>query len=122
MVSTLVGAIPVLTALDVNSNLKFWGSTLGFSITHAGEGFAIVARDDVVLHISAVESQEVPDNTQAWIRVREVDGLFREWSAAVPVGFEKAGAALTEILDNPWGREFALRDPAGNCVHFVEEG
>ncbi|MGM1691900.1 phleomycin/bleomycin binding protein Ble-Sh, partial [Bacillus cereus group sp. BceL183] len=115
-------AVPVLTARDVAGAVEFWTDRLGFSRDFVEDDFAGVVRDDVTLFISAVQDQVVPDNTLAWVWVRGLDELYAEWSEVVSTNFRDAsGPAMTEIGEQPWGREFALRDPAGNCVHFVAE-
>nr|AGU01699.1 Renilla luciferase-bleomycin resistance protein, fusion protein [Cloning vector pCRm-Rluc-PHLEO] len=118
----LTSAVPVLTARDVAGAVEFWTDRLGFSRDFVEDDFAGVVRDDVTLFISAVQDQVVPDNTLAWVWVRGLDELYAEWSEVVSTNFRDAsGPAMTEIGEQPWGREFALRDPAGNCVHFVAE-
>ncbi|ORT56067.1 VOC family protein [Streptomyces sp. CB03238] len=117
----LVSGIPVLTALDVPATQKFWTEVLGFSEEFRGDGFAGVSRDGVELFICSVEDQTVPDNTQAWVRVRDVDAFHAEWSARVSLNYgDPSHPAMTEIQELPWGREFGVRDPAGNLVHFSE--
>lgn len=119
----LTSAIPVLTALDVAAAVQFWTRQLGFSelFNSAGE-FAGVGRDSVTLYISYAEDQSIPDNTQAWIRVADLDALHAEWQEVL--GADAAGssdAILTDIGEMPWGNEFVVIDPAGNCVHFAAE-
>nr|AIW09265.1 GFP/zeocin fusion protein [Cloning vector pTcHS-Nluc/Orange-G/Zr] len=122
MDAKLTSAVPVLTARDVAGAVEFWTDRLGFSRDFVEDDFAGVVRDDVTLFISAVQDQVVPDNTLAWVWVRGLDELYAEWSEVVSTNFRDAsGPAMTEIGEQPWGREFALRDPAGNCVHFVAE-
>lgn len=118
----LTGAVPVLAARDVSGTVDFWTNRLGFIQDFAADDFAGVVRDDVTLYISRVEEQVVSDNTQAWVSVRGLDELYAEWAAVVSTDFgDTSGPAMTEIGERPWGREFAVRDPAGNCVHFVAE-
>nr|AAA93513.1 thymidylate:zeocin resistance protein:NDP kinase fusion protein [Cloning vector pZEO-SG4] len=122
VMAKLTSAVPVLTARDVAGAVEFWTDRLGFSRDFVEDDFAGVVRDDVTLFISAVQDQVVPDNTLAWVWVRGLDELYAEWSEVVSTNFRDAsGPAMTEIGEQPWGREFALRDPAGNCVHFVAE-
>ncbi|MDW5324879.1 VOC family protein [Plantactinospora sp. KLBMP9567] len=117
----LLHAIPVLAARDVPADVAFWVNTLGFGLLFSVDGFAGVARDGVQLYISAVDDQAVADGTQAWIGVADLDGLHAEWTVGVPGSFaDPSGPAMTEISDRPWGREFAVRDRAGNCVHFID--
>ncbi|MFF9118724.1 bleomycin resistance protein [Streptomyces massasporeus] len=115
----LVSGIPVLTALDVPATQRFWTEVLGFDEEFATEEFGGVSRDGVELFICSVDEQVVPDNTQAWVRVRDIDALHAEWSARVSQDYaDPSHPAITALAEVPWGREFGLRDPAGNLVHF----
>ncbi|MFI9722915.1 bleomycin resistance protein [Streptomyces sp. NPDC052396] len=114
------GAVPVLTAVDVPANVSFWVNTLGFRKDFGDGDFAGVSRGDVRLYISRTEHQIVADNTSAWIEVTDPDALHTEWAAEVSTDYANAsGPAMTQVGDSPAGREFAVRDPAGNCVHFA---
>ncbi|GAA0493355.1 VOC family protein [Streptomyces sp. NPDC046215] len=114
------GAIPVLTAVDVPAAVSFWVKSLGFTEDFADAAFAGVHRGDVHLYLSRTEHQVVADNTSAWIEVTGLDELYEEWSGVVSTDYsDTSGPALTGIENSPAGREFAVRDTAGNCVHFV---
>ncbi len=116
------GAIPVLTAVDVPAGVAFWVGTLGFEEDFADDGFAGIHRGDVQLFISRTEHQLVADNTSAWVEVLGLDELHAQWSRVLSTDYADAsGPAMTAVTDTPWGREFAVRDPAGNCVHFAAE-
>ncbi|MEU5127904.1 bleomycin binding protein BLMA [Streptomyces mobaraensis NBRC 13819 = DSM 40847] len=115
-----LGAVPVLTAVDVPANVSFWVDTLGFEKDFGDRDFAGVRRGDVRLHISRTEHQIVADNTSAWIEVTDPDALHEEWARAVSTDYaDTSGPAMTPVGESPAGREFAVRDPAGNCVHFT---
>lgn len=116
------GAVPVLTAVDVLANVAFWTETLGFRKDFGDAVFAGVSRGGLELFVSRTDDQVVADNTSAWVRVRGVDDLHKAWSAVVSTRYaDPSGPAMTEVGDSPAGRGFALRDPAGNCVHFVAD-
>ncbi|GIJ21045.1 bleomycin resistance protein [Micromonospora lutea] len=116
----LLSAIPVLAARDVAANTAFWVNVMGFTLTFSVDGFAGVARDDIKLYIGQVDDQRIADNTQAWLIAADIDALFEELSVVLSTDYEDASQpAMTAITDRPWGREFAVRDQAGNCVHIV---
>lgn len=115
-------AIPVLTTEDVRATLAWWVGTLGFEEDFAEEDFAGMRRDDVTMYLCHHELRGELNGTQAWVIVTGVDELYAEWSKVVSTDYSDiSGPALTGISDQPWGREFALRDPSGNCVHFAED-
>jgi hypothetical protein len=78
-----------------------------------------VRRDGVEVFISSVEDQVVPDNAMAWLRVDDVEDLRAQWSGRMPADRAVDGTLITAISDQPWGREFVVIDPAGNCVHVA---
>jgi hypothetical protein len=114
-------AVPVLTAMDVSATVNFWVDKLGFSGGIVSEGFAVIHRDEVEIFMTQVNDQLIPDNTQAWFRVSNLEALYEEWSKKISTNFgDTSGPAITPIKEEPWGREFAVRDTAGNCLHFSE--
>lgn len=116
----LRSAVPVLTALDVAAAAAFW-TELGFAAELVQDDFAKLRRDDVQIFIAAVRDQVVPDNTQAWVRVSGLAALHAEWARTLSTDWcDASGPAMTPIVDQPWGPDFAVRDAAGNCVHFNE--
>ena len=119
--SELREAIPVLAAVDVAATVAFWVDVLGFTRDFEVDGFAGVSRGPVHLYISGTPDQLVPDNTQAWIVSADIEALHASWADRVPAETpDHPAPALTAPARTPWGTfEFALRDPAGNCVHFV---
>ena len=120
--SELREAIPVLAAVDVPAAVAFWVDTLGFTRDFEVEGFAGVSRDGVHLYISATPDQLVPDNTMAWLVAGDLDALHAGWAGKVPPETpDHPTPAMTAPAQTPWDTyEFAIRDPAGNCVHFVQ--
>lgn len=119
--SELREAIPVLAAVDVAGTVAFWVDVLGFNRDFEVDGFAGISRAGVHLYVSGTPDQVVPDNTQAWIVAADIEALHAEWASRVPAETpDHPAPALAPPGRTPWGTfEFALRDPAGNCVHFV---
>jgi hypothetical protein len=121
IISRLKSTVPVLTALNVRENVAFWVERLGFTKGIDTEGFASVRRDEIELFICAVDNQLIPDNTQAWVRVSGLELLHAEWAQRISINYgDASGPTMTPIEEQPWGRDFAVRDTAGNCVHFNE--
>lgn len=123
-------AVPVLPVAAIAPACRFYAERLGMRVIHADEGYAVLGRDGVEVHLWAA-----------------TDGAWREREAGRPVvsGAETflAGTASCRILvddiealhedcraacivhpngplrDRPWGlREFAVLDPDGNLVTF----
>ena len=126
--------IPALPVRDVSAAAAFYEERLGFAVRHRDAGFAVLARDEAVLHLweagdegwrsrgdfaqkpvcSGAESF-LAGTASARIEVRDVDGLYAELRAA-------------EVLHPVWRdsisdtdfrtREFATLDADGNLLSF----
>lgn len=86
---------------------------IGFACTYRDEGFMIVERDGVQLHLHP--SAEPPTRHGAfWIRVSNIDALYQEYLAAKVI-------TSSEVKAQPWGfKEFHICDPFRNIFIFAE--
>lgn len=119
--TTLKNAVPVLTAVDFPSAVAFWRDVLGFDGTDHGQ-FATLHRDGVEVFVGAVDNQVIPDNTMTWIRTDDVKGLYADWSARIAASQYAEKTRVVAIQQQPWGEEFVIVDPAGNCIHVAQAG
>lgn len=110
-------AIPILPSRSLINTLSFY-KRLGFEGNIIGDGYAILTRGDVELHFFAYAELD-PDVSFAgcYIRVREVEGLYRAFASAALPG---RGRPRMDALENkPWGmREFAVVDEDGNLLRI----
>jgi catechol 2,3-dioxygenase-like lactoylglutathione lyase family enzyme len=128
-------AIPALPVRDAAAAVAFYRDRLGFEVLHHDGGFAVLARDDAVLHLWQAsdetwrerDSLEQPVRSGAEsfiagtascrIRVEGVDDLYDELRSA-DVLHPVSKAALS---DTDFGtREFATLDQDGNLVAFFQ--
>ena len=130
---SMTQTIPALPVRDAANAVKFYRDKLGFEVFHHEGGFAVVGRDEAVLHLweagdeswreresidrpirSGAESF-IAGTASCRIRVADVDGLYEELTAArVFHPISRNGVSDTE-----WGaREFATLDLDGNLVTF----
>ncbi|MGI8869664.1 MAG: bleomycin resistance protein [Mycobacteriales bacterium] len=116
----LRNAVPVMTAVDFDTAVSFWRDVLGFDGAVHGEGFATLHRDGVDVFVSAVQDQVIPDNTMMWLRTSDITSLYADWSARIAASPYKDMTRVVEIQPQPWGEEFVIVDPAGNCVHVAQ--
>ena len=112
---------------DVDAAIAFYCGRLGFSeVMHPAPTFAMLARDDLRLALSAPSGrggggQVMPDGTRpepgGWNRFSlQVDDL-----AAEVERLQAAGARFrNEIVDGVGGRQIIVEDPAGNPVELFE--
>ena len=126
--------IPALPVRDAGASVAFYRERLGFGVLHADGGFAVLARDEAVLHLweagdegwrsrgdlaerpvcSGAESF-IAGTASARIEVRDVDGLFAELEAAgVLHPTSRGGVAATDFGT----REFATLDLDGNLLSY----
>lgn len=126
--------IPALPARDVTQAVAFYADKLGFQVLHHDAGFAVLRRDDAVLHLwqsddeswtTRFESAASPVNSGAEsflagtascrIEVSDVDALFTEMQAAgVLHPISRHGVDATDYGT----REFSVLDGDGNLIGF----
>jgi catechol 2,3-dioxygenase-like lactoylglutathione lyase family enzyme len=132
-VPTLTQTIPALPVRSVAEAVRFYRDRLGFEALHHDGGFAVMGRDDAVLHLweagdetwrerdpgerpvcSGAESF-IAGTASCRIMVDDVDGLYAELRGADvlhPVSREG-------VVDTDFGtREFSALDLDGNLLGF----
>ena len=130
---TLGRTIPALPAQSVAVAVTFWHQRLGFEPVHHDAGFAVLRRDDAVVHLweaadtswttrsgdgpgpvrSGAESF-LAGTASCRIEVTELDDLFAEMRAAGVLHPATPSVAGTDFGT----REFAVTDGDGNLVTF----
>ncbi len=112
-------AIPTLPCRSVSATVAFY-KRLGFEggAHEFNNQYAILQRGTVELHFFA-HNELVPANSHAgcYIRVMDVDGVYRAFSASQ---LPRTGIPRMDMLeDKPWGlREFAIVDIDGNLLRI----
>jgi catechol 2,3-dioxygenase-like lactoylglutathione lyase family enzyme len=134
-VVSLSQTIPALPVRDAAAAVDFYRDRLGFGVLHHNGGFAVMARDEAVLHLweASDESWRERDSLEQPVRsgaesfiagtascrvvVDGVDELYQELRRSDvlhPVSKES-------ISDTDFGtREFATLDLDGNLVTFFQ--
>ena len=135
MTPTLTQTIPALPVRDAAAGAAFYRDRLGFTVLHHDGGFAVLGRDDAVVHLweagdetwrnrdsierpvqSGAESF-IAGTASCRIRVEGVDDLYEELrgnDVLHPVS--KDGVDATDFGT----REFATLDSDGNLVTFFQ--
>ena len=132
---TLSQTIPALPARDVAAAVEFYRDRLGFEVLHHDGGFAVLGRDEAVLHLWEAgdegwrerESLERPVRSGAEsfiagtascrIRVDGVDQLYDELRAREVLH----PTSRNGVTDTEYGaRDFATLDLDGNLVVFFQ--
>ncbi len=102
---------PRFVVLDMEQALVFYGQ-LGFVTTYQDEGFAMIERDGISLHLNS--SPEPPKgHSVGWIGATNVEALYQQY---LPTH-----AVQSPLEAKPWGlKEFFIRDPFRNLILFAE--
>ncbi|MBR9845019.1 MAG: VOC family protein [Algicola sp.] len=113
----LLRGIPVLASLDIKKTVEFYKTKLGFNrVGYLDDNYAIIARDNFVVHFWKCNDKIHPENTSCYVDVEHIDDLYKELQAhhvIHPNGI---------LEDKPYGmREFAILDNDGNMIKFGQE-
>ena len=103
---------PRLAVGDLGQTLAFYGQ-LGFALTDRwGEGFAIIARDGIDLHLHP--SSEPPNASGVcWMEVTNIEAWYHK--------FLPTNAIASSLVAQPWDfTEFRIHDPFGNLIILAE--
>lgn len=109
--AALTSIAPRFTVGDLEQALTFY-EQLGFVATYQDEGFAIIERDGIDLHLNP--SEELPKrHSVCWIGVTNIEALYQEY---LPTN-----AISSPLVAQSWGlKEFSIRDPFRNPILFAE--
>ena len=126
--------IPALPVRDVRAAVAYYRDRFGFDAAHESSDFAVLARDDAVLHLWGASDDEwrsrddlgqrpicsgaesfLAGTASCRIEVSEVDVLFAELQVrGVLHDVSRAGVTATDFGT----REFATVDCDGNLLTF----
>jgi catechol 2,3-dioxygenase-like lactoylglutathione lyase family enzyme len=133
---TRLGAtIPALPVRDVASSVGFYGERLGFEVLHHDGGFAVLRRDDAVLHLWEASDERWRDGVDRERPVRSGAESFIAGTASCRISVEGVDDLYAElraqgvlhnvsadsVSDTDFGtREFATLDRDGNLLTFFQ--
>ena len=125
--------IPALPVRDASAAVAFYGNRLGFDVLHHDGGFAVLRRDEAILHLWEASDESwrergwserpvtsgaesfIAGTASCRIRVEGIDELFDELRGSdVLHPVSKKGVDNTDFGT----REFATLDLDGNLVVF----
>ena len=133
---TLTQSIPAMPVRDMPSAVAFYRNRLGFGVLHHDGGFAVLCRDEAVVHLwessdeswrerADTASKPVCSGAESFIagtasfrvQVTGVDELYAELKDADVLH----SVSKERVDDTDFGtREFATLDLDGNLVTFFE--
>jgi catechol 2,3-dioxygenase-like lactoylglutathione lyase family enzyme len=125
--------IPALPVRNAAASVDFYRDRLGFDVLHQDAGFAVLGRDDAVIHLWEAGDEDwrtkldpekpvcsgaesfIAGTASCRIKVEGVDELYDELSAREVLH----PVSRTGVDDTEFGtREFATLDLDGNLVTF----
>jgi catechol 2,3-dioxygenase-like lactoylglutathione lyase family enzyme len=132
---TMSQAIPAMPVTDAAASVGFYRDRLGFEVLHHDGGFAVLRRDEAVVHLWQASDESwrergslerpvqsgaesfIAGTASCRIEVEGVDELYEELRGSdVFHPVSKAGVSDTDF----GSREFATLDPDGNLVTFFQ--
>jgi predicted enzyme related to lactoylglutathione lyase len=104
---------PELPAADLRASIEYYVERLGFSLSMQMDGYSIVERDGVAIHLFA-DGGRGHSPVGVHIFTPELDRLSAE--------LEARGAKIIQPIEmKPWGnREFRVVDVFGNELKLTE--
>ena len=116
--SKLIRLIPNIFYSDIQTGLKLFVETLGFTVVYkdaeAEHPFYIVKRDGVTIHLIEDAVFAVKDRPEIRIETDDIDAFYKEISVKENPHLHPN---LSSVKQQPWGlQEFALKDKEGTCV------
>ena len=129
--------IPALPVQDIKTSMEFYTNKLGFTVRHHDDGFCIVVRDDVEIHLwksgdeswrikgALLATEPICSGAESFIagtascriEVQGIDELFEEYKNK-----NVLHSISTKVEEQPWGdREFHAVDHHRNLLTFYEE-
>jgi catechol 2,3-dioxygenase-like lactoylglutathione lyase family enzyme len=132
---TLTQTIPALPVRDAAAAVSFYKDRLGFEVRHHDRGFAVLGRDEAVVHlweardeswrerdsfedpVSSGAESFIAGTASCRIRVQGVDDLYDELEPrGVLHDVSRDGVSETDFGT----REFATLDLDGNLITFFQ--
>jgi uncharacterized glyoxalase superfamily protein PhnB len=109
-------AIPVLASLNEEETIKFYTEKLGFTFHASWDGYLIMSRDGVFIHLWPCADPAIAKSTSCYMNVTEVEKLYAEYKSAGVVH------PNGELQNRPWKmKEFSILDNNGNLIHFGQD-
>lgn len=107
----LISAVPRFVAKDFDVAATFYGK-LGFKVDYRDEGFMILSRDSVEMHMN-LDTKMERGKTVCYIRLTGIDSLHKNAMA-------NEFACHPLVMKEYGQKEFWLNDPFMNIIIFAQ--
>lgn len=101
---------------DIDRSIDFYTKTLGIELVdRQGDSYASFAlNDELRLGVKlASEEREKPGSQTLILRVPDIN-------TAYDLAIEQGADVLVHLRDDPWGQWFAIGDPDGNMIEYLQ--
>jgi hypothetical protein len=106
-------AIPFVMVNNIQTALTFY-EQIGFQTGYQDPSFAVIARDEVQLHLGQSDISPAENPSSCRIVVANIETFYQQ---CPPHAIHPNGPLTTK----PWGfKEFAILDSSGVCITFAE--
>lgn len=109
--------IPVLSSSNIDRDIKWYKTHIGFNLRYAEEGYAVLHREDIWLHLQWHHGNDSDPIFPSVIKiiVDDIYPIFKEMVNNKTITEDK----LT--LNTPWNtNEFGFYDLNKNAIFFVQ--
>lgn len=116
---SLLQIIPTIFYADIETGLNFFTEGLGFKVVYNdNNGFCIVKRDDITIHLSQNATIANIDRPEIRLATDNIEEIYEEIKTKNP---QVLHPNLNYIKNQPWGlKEFAALDATKVCVIFQQ--
>ncbi|WP_157269876.1 VOC family protein [Azohydromonas aeria] len=106
-------AYSILYSRDADAAARFYVGLLGLRVLDASPEFVSLALPNCILGIKrSAEPREIPGSQTIILAVDDIEGVYARLMGQATV--------TTPLNAADWGRNFAIADPDGNKVEFVD--
>ncbi len=118
METKLLGIVPVLPTENMQRDLEFYQSKVGFQVLFGDDHYSVLKRDHLFIHLqwhANTEEDPLLGGSVVRLFVDTIEPIFNE--------FVERGTVTKEKLqkNTPWNtHEFGFYDPNNNAIFIVE--
>lgn len=97
---------------------KQFYTELGFQINEIDSKMCLITiKDNLCFYLQKFYVKDWINNSMLFLEVSDLDEFYH-WIQKKEIPKKFKGVRMTEIRNEPWGREFFMHDPSGVLWHF----
>ena len=115
--ATLLSLRAFIGAKNYTISRQFY-TELGFEIIEIDSQMCLIqVKDNLCFYLQNAYVKDWINNSMLFLEVEDLDNYY-QWILNKNLSNKFQGVHLTEIKNEPWGREFFMHDPSGILWHF----